>query len=475
MKFLSLIVLLVPFVMGTEMFKGDPEVHMDAAQMAAYWEYPAETHNITTKDGYKLTIYRIPNGRGLAHNVDTPRPVVFLQHGLDGSAIDFVSNLPNQAAAYVLADAGFDVWLGNFRGNKYARDHENITPKNHSFWEFTWNEMAEHDLPAMIDYALATSNAESLYYVGFSIGTTTAFAKLSQDQEFAKKIKKFYAMGPIAIEKHVKGPMRWFAPFSNMFDKIAHLFGMDEFQPPQWFMDMASKYFCTNVVTQLLCKNVLFMIGGPDSDQLNSTRLPVYLAHSPSGTSTRTMVHIGQMINSGKFQSYDYGDKKKNLEHYQQKTPPEFDLSDIKTPISIFAGGKDWLAAPTDVQYLVSKLRAVDGYTVLPDFNHFDFIWGLRAAPQVYWPIRLDIQSNFKSTQAKTQSPQKPTQAPPAISTVIPEISTHQPILSTDEPQVSTVIHEASTQKPIVSTIQPIVSTVGPILDTTRKPIPTTL
>jgi len=380
----------------------DPEVNLAVGEIISYWGYPVETYNAETEDGYELMVLRIPHGRYEQERNDTTgakKPVVFLQHGLEGSAADWVTNLPNQAAAFLLADAGYDVWLGNFRGNKYARYHKTLSPNEHSFWYFSWDEMARYDLPAMVNLALDVTKAKNLYYIGFSLGTTTAFAKLSQDQEFAKKIKKFYALAPMATVKHMKGPLGWMALFTGPMEALFKLVGMDEFAPNEWLMNKFATLFCGHPVSDLLCTNLLFLIGGPESDQLNATRIPVYLSHSPGGTSTRTIIHMGQMVKNGKFQAYDYGSKKENQAHYHQDKPIEYDITEMETPVAIFSGGNDWLADPRDVQTLLPKLKTVFNNVYLPDFNDFDFIWGLRAAPEVYWPIRNDIKLDFESSQ----------------------------------------------------------------------------
>ena len=51
-----------------------------------------------------------------------------MQHGLFDSADAFIINYAEKAPAFVAARAGYDVWLGNTRGNKYSRQHVKYNP-----------------------------------------------------------------------------------------------------------------------------------------------------------------------------------------------------------------------------------------------------------------------------------------------------------------------------------------------------------
>jgi len=44
------------------------------------------------------------------------------------------------------------------------------------FWDFTWDEMAHYDLPAMIEKALKITGQNELQYIGHSMGTTAFIA-----------------------------------------------------------------------------------------------------------------------------------------------------------------------------------------------------------------------------------------------------------------------------------------------------------
>ncbi|MEQ2206640.1 hypothetical protein XENOCAPTIV_000993, partial [Xenoophorus captivus] len=147
----------------------DPEVDMNITEIIQRWGYPAEEHEVLTEDGYILSVNRIPHG--LKHTAGL-RSAVFLQHGLLAAGSNWITNLPNSSLGYVLADAGYDVWIGNSRGNTWSRKHQTLSPDLEDFWRFSYDEMALKDLPAVVNHILKVTGQEQIFYVGHSQGTT---------------------------------------------------------------------------------------------------------------------------------------------------------------------------------------------------------------------------------------------------------------------------------------------------------------
>jgi lysosomal acid lipase/cholesteryl ester hydrolase len=319
---------------------------------------------------------------------------------LEASSSNWITNLPNESAGFIFADAGYDVWLGNMRGNMYSINHQTLDPTSHAFWQFSFDEMVQYDLDAMIDTVLNRTGQSSVYYIGHSQGTLTMFSKLSRDQTFHKKIRKFFALAPVGEVKYIQGLLAFLAKWLYYtVDVLYSILGAGEFLPNNWFVKLIADDVCSNKAIEGLCDNIMFLMTGPESSQLNVTRTPVYLAHVPAGTSTKNILHWAQMVRDGQLQEYDYG-KRENMEHYGQPTPPLYDVSADNDQIYLYWSEADWLADGKDIQdYLLQQLpvNSLAQNTQLIDFNHMDFVWGLRAADEVYQPILRTIAADLQS------------------------------------------------------------------------------
>lgn len=188
--------------------------------MAIKYGYPAETHSVITDDGYILEVHRIPGSP--QSPPATGKRVVFLMHGLLDSSATWVIMGPNNGFAYMLADLGYDVWMGNARGNTYSRNHVTYRPdgwRRRNFWDFSWHEIGVYDLPAMIDYVLAQTNQQKLQYAGHSQGTTSFFVMASERPEYNDKIISMQALAPVAFMSNLRSPfVRAMVLFLNTLD-----------------------------------------------------------------------------------------------------------------------------------------------------------------------------------------------------------------------------------------------------------------
>lgn len=97
--------------------------------------YPFESHRIETEDGYILTAFRM---QAKGTTIKNGLPPVFMNHGINSDANCFLINDEDKSLAKIMANAGFDVWLGNNRGNKFSRRHKTLKITSKEFWQFSF-------------------------------------------------------------------------------------------------------------------------------------------------------------------------------------------------------------------------------------------------------------------------------------------------------------------------------------------------
>lgn len=213
-----------------------------------------------------LTLFRIPYSHNLNNQMDINKSAVFLFHGVLSSSDCFVLNGPRNGLPYMLSDAGYDVWLGNSRGNDYSQKHIYKSPSLPSFWEFSWHEIGFVDVPACIDFILEKTGQDKLHYVGHSQGGTTFLVMLSTLPEYNSKIKTSHIFAPGVYMEHMKSSLATIIRLAmlNRPNAVNNLIGASKFTPGNELINLLLPPVCKVELGQKWCANLLFLImGGP--------------------------------------------------------------------------------------------------------------------------------------------------------------------------------------------------------------------
>ncbi|NWR21831.1 LIPM Lipase, partial [Emberiza fucata] len=353
----------------------NPEALMNVSQIICHRGYPSEEYEVLTGDGYYIHLNRIPHGREKPKNRGA-KPVVFLQHGIFGEGSHWVENLANNSLGFILADSGYDVWLANSRGTSWSRRHQHLSADQVEFWDFSFHEMAMFDLPAAIDFVLQKTGQKQLHYVGYSQGCSIAFIAFSSLPKLAQKVKMFFALAPAVSLKHSRSP---FMKMQLLMDNKLQMIPVRDSLPTH----------CPKMTGSREGITPRHSPWGSLHPQLGfvslQTRLDVYTSHYPDGTSVKNIILWAQVIKSGEFKEFDYGSE--NRARYHQDTPPLYRLEEMPVPTAVWSGGQDWAADWRDVLQLLPRISHLVTYTHIPDWNHWDFVWGLDAPGRLYSSI----------------------------------------------------------------------------------------
>lgn len=86
----------------------------------------------------------------------------------------------------------------------------------------SYDQMAELDLPAIVEYVQLTTKQKSIYYLGHSQGALLLLARLARRPDFARSVRRFFALAPVTRVTNLKGPMASVGRLHNAFPVSAH-------------------------------------------------------------------------------------------------------------------------------------------------------------------------------------------------------------------------------------------------------------
>ncbi|MFB6347611.1 MAG: alpha/beta hydrolase [bacterium] len=119
-----------------------------------------ELHKVKTSDGVEVALWRYPNRN------ENPGEPVLLVHGLGANHRNLALDDENGVVQY-LAEQGYDCWAIDLRGRGRSD-----TPSGG--WCF--DDYAQKDLPAVLDYILETTGYDQLHWIGHSMGGMLYYA-----------------------------------------------------------------------------------------------------------------------------------------------------------------------------------------------------------------------------------------------------------------------------------------------------------
>ena len=343
-----------------------------------------EEATVTTDDRYVNSLWRLTSKNQSNRNGKS----VILQHGLLDGAFSFLI-LAEDSLPKKLCEEGYTVYLPYIRGTQFSRSHLDYdSTLNSKYWDFSFDHMAQYDVPANIKYVKNRDGVEKVYYIGHSQGTLTFFLAYMNNPEFMEQnVAKFVSLGTVPNVNNA--PHFLIKLFEK--SKILNLIPVKNFLTFPKEVGQVFVPFCTSKA-KVLCNKILSLAfsGTHETGRIDYERLGknIYL-YEPGGTSLQNMKHWIQIYKAKRVQKYDYGNAIENLAHYGQITPPVYDLKKMKgysIPSIMTISDADPFANPQDTLDFIDNIENKNVVNVLSltNYNHIDYFWADSAITEIF-------------------------------------------------------------------------------------------
>jgi len=416
---LGLMLLQVVLTLGHNIAQEFPQ--MPCGSMCSYIEgktppagrsYHCECHNITSPDGFVMQTARL-----LPQKSTATKGVAFLMHGFLTTGMDWVvqpetsDNLP-----YMLSDAGFDVWLGNNRGNVFSAANSKMDINTQEFWDAVdVDEMAGEDVPSIVNYVLETTKAPRLHWVGHSQGGGQLVFALAKDPSLAERLGSSVLLAPGVHMAHLHVPLLKYMALSHM-DQVWRSVGFDiptiatnkEYFPGPGFQKIMEFFTGQTPLCRMstaLCNDIgkIMGINVGDPKNLDYRTMADAYVYDPGCSSFHLVMHWAQRIRKDTLREFDWGKQKNKQQYNGSSVPPLYELSKIKgTHLAVFDGDKDLFVTAADMKSLIGEVPQENWikHTTMRNYAHMDFVWGKDAHVRLYPDVIKVLSSEMPSVHS---------------------------------------------------------------------------
>ena len=339
--------------------------------------YKLEEHKVITEDGYILSLWH------LVPKSSTTK-VIYFQHGLSDTAWCFFQ-LGANSLPFLLMKEGYDVWLGNSRGNVFSLAHVSKDPndKDSGFYDFSLDDKVKYDLPATIQYIKSKTGGKKMSYIAHSQGSTIFFMLYMFNPSLVESsFDHFSSVGTVPNIAHsVFSPIKLLDIIYGILEKLNMKKAFLSLKHSQRLM---ISNFCKYLPR--VCK-FFFEKGASikSTGKIDYKKIYNYLYYYPGGTSNTNLLHWSQIHTLKKLVFY-------NPNYNNDKLSRPYNINNLKKwniKALIARTDMDTFSSYEDVTNLVKTVNNDSFMKVLDlkNYGHLDVLAAESAYKDIFIPI----------------------------------------------------------------------------------------